>query len=239
MKIYYYCSYDDSPTGFHIGTLSSDSQKELCPLSEEGINSFIRYCLECSLVRSAFGVIPQSDKYFLLIKKMEAIKDNRKYYLNIAFEIDNLSEFVHMFYSNNKTQEELAEKISESVVNSISLDPKNAFGYQVLGKKLQEVRKSAWSCEDIKEILMDIKEENSAYFTLSTSTPDVEFLKDSLHLPEGDAYRFKQRSGKVWKLGKKASASVPLRHGITLAVITAILVVAVIAGYLLAPQSRN
>lgn len=210
MKLYYYCSYDGSPSGFRLGKAELNEENEIQELSDMQINPFIRRCFETGLVRSAFGKIPEGSgesKYFLIKKKLTGIKENCKYYMNIAIVCESWIEF-------NKLMQEggSKEQLTEAILRSIQQDKSSEYGYCIRNQQALEVFEQFFGtvCGSTKQYLDDIQKDNSIYFTLSSSSPDLESLEQSLKLNEvinNENKEIKKVEDKVYRYGKKTKAN--------------------------------
>ena len=99
MKIYSYCSYEGSPCGFILGSISFDPDRQYTHndrliLQKDGVLPLIQTTFECGIVDFVFGNLPDSDTYWIEIKNLNA-KDKKPYlYLNFAFETQRKEEYL-------------------------------------------------------------------------------------------------------------------------------------------------
>lgn len=115
MKLYSYCSYDGSPTGFRLGVCERGKvQGDMCALTESGIDPFVRACFVNGMVHSGLGKIPNREKesYFLLVKKLVDKQGDSQFYINLAVTADKWREIESMLNGDLKATEKLiAQKI--------------------------------------------------------------------------------------------------------------------------------
>ena len=100
MRAYVYCSYKFSPVGFQMGTITYDAaQSDFYFPNNTSLNDFVVNAFEQGFVSKAYGLIPDSTKYILLVKKLQKndVDDPTEgmidIYMNFAFEFDNFDEF--------------------------------------------------------------------------------------------------------------------------------------------------
>ena len=131
MKIYSYCSYEGSPCGFILGSISFDtdkqySQKDKLVLQKDGVLPLIQTTFECGIVDFVFGNLPDSDTYWIEVKNLNA-KDKKPYlYLNFAFETNRKEEYLTLLsgilYKYDNIQEFI--KILADFITLRNDDPK-------------------------------------------------------------------------------------------------------------------
>lgn len=185
MQIYYYCSYEGSPAGYHIGKIKGSScDKELQELSDDDINPFIRQCFENGMFRSGFGKIPEDtnaqQQYFLLKKKLTAMKENVKYYINFAIVTGNWEELKTLMEKEN-TEKEIVNNFLESIEPAPLFD----FGYRIRTAQLKKISSCGYGgiCEWINPKYLKIMEQSNALFIeTSKEKPDIEALEENLML---------------------------------------------------------
>ncbi len=241
MLIFYYCSYDGSPTGFHIGVIDdSIKQNKLQKLSEKKYkhSQFISNCLESGLVRSGFGRIPKTSSdetpaYFVLKKKLVNIINDCKYYMNIAIISWKWEEF-YKLVSGDLSEEELASKISKSII----INKECFFGYDIDISMLHEI--TTLSFKNVCNItnsnwIKHIQENDVMYLTLSQKMSDLSILKDSLGLTskEKGFGHIETESGIMVCYEKKSCASRILKIDFLLAIMVIILVLIILLQILL------
>lgn len=100
MRAYVYCSYKFSPVGFQIGTIKYDAaRKNFYVPTKNNLDNFVVKAFEEGFVRKVYGLIPNSDKYIFLVKKLQQnnVDDPNEgmidFYMNFAFEFDNSDDF--------------------------------------------------------------------------------------------------------------------------------------------------
>ena len=185
MIIYYYCSYDGSPTGFHIGSINAlEPQRNLKKIKDKS-GRFIERCFESGLVRSGFGVIPRKNPedqptYYIIKKKLRHKKEDCNYYINIAVTTDKWGEFEKLMEGNTSEEE-----LTINIMKSIELEKSNDFGYCINFETIPTIVNTSFRgvC-NVKndDWINNVKNKKTMYFMLSTSTPDLELLKSNLHL---------------------------------------------------------
>ena len=203
MQIYYYCSYEGSPAGYHIGRITDSScDNGLQELSIDKINPFIRQCFEIGMIRSGFGEIPGSvetpQQYFLLKKKLTAIKTNVKYYINFAIVTGDWEEFKTLMKKENTEAE-----IINNFLESIEPAPLFYFGYRIRTERLKKISSCGYGgiCEWINhKYLKMIEQSNALFIETSTDKPDIEALEQSLMLKSKIEDRNLERSKIAEKL---------------------------------------
>lgn len=210
MRIYYYCTYKNSPAGLHIGYIEYGNQGSgAYVLEDKEINPFIRKCLESGMVRSAFGAMPSREDgektYFLVKKKLRKKVDDVDYYMNIAIVCEAWEEFRHMMQEGTSE-----DKLASFIADSILIDTANEFGYRVDRAKAIPVAEAFYGnvCKCGAKMLVNIRLKNGIYFTLASAKADREALPESLGLPIGE---YTPRSagesfGETVYYGKKAQA---------------------------------
>ena len=142
MRIYYYCTYKNSPAGFHVGYIEYGQQGGgAYMLEDKEIDPFIRQWLESGMIRSAFGAMPSMEDgentFFLVKKKLRKKEDEVDYYMNIAIVCKTWEEFRHLMQEGT-SEDELASAIADS----IRIDTANEFGYCVDREKAVPVAKA-------------------------------------------------------------------------------------------------
>jgi len=183
LKIYYYCSYDGSPAGFHIGTIDCEKQPENIYQDLTEINSsipadnFIRLCFETGLVRRAFGAIPSNEdnihNYFILLKKLTGKKDGCNYYMNIAITTTDWEEFEALTRTGSSNNGQ--NNLPDAVLGTISTDKTNSFGYCINTSRLEDIQKiHSGSILGCKSPYIKLVKNENTFFILSSSTPSSE-----------------------------------------------------------------
>lgn len=141
MEVYYYCSYTGSTVGFQLGRLDFESGK----LSDEGIPPLIRRCFSRGMIRKACGVLPDTEKYFVLVKDLTAKKfaatDAEEYYLNIALVSEYVEDYQKWLSSGDMTQQAAADIIRDTI--SLHGDPK--FGFTICVDQIKKLNEIVWS----------------------------------------------------------------------------------------------
>ena len=181
MQIYYYCSYEGSPAGYHIGKVETSSYDiDLQEPSCDKINPFIQQCFENGIVRGGYGKIPESaDVYFLLKKKFTATKENVKYYINFAIVTDEWTEFEALMQKGNAETE-----IINNYLESIKPDTLFYFGYRIQTEKIKKISSCGYgSIFNINhDYLKMVKQKDAVFIETSTGVPDMETLEKNLQL---------------------------------------------------------
>lgn len=89
MITYVYCSYSGSPCGYRLGKFDSNQEKDIIRLDSEKINSAIIKVLKNDFIKTAYGNIPNTDEYIVVLKDLEFESKRdaevRKKYFNFAF----------------------------------------------------------------------------------------------------------------------------------------------------------
>lgn len=212
MQIYYYCSYEGSPSGYHIGKIQVDScTHELQELNNDKIHPFIRQCFEDGRIRAGFGKLPERDgnqqKYFLLKKKLNATRNGIKYYINFAIVTKIQAEFEKLMLKEGTEKE-----IINYFLESIEPDKLFYFGYRIRTEKIQKLsscgygKMFAYAKQDwIKKI-----EQNSALF-IETATEntdeEIKELEEKLELIEKNMERRITKKEKLLCYKKKIGTS--------------------------------
>lgn len=113
MRAYVYCSYKFSPVGFQIGTIKYDAaQKNFYVPTKNNLDNFVVKAFEEGFVRKVYGLIPNSDKYIFLVKKLQQnnVDDSNEgmidIYMNFALEFDNFGDFNNFCGNFNELLEE-------------------------------------------------------------------------------------------------------------------------------------
>ena len=181
MQIYYYCSYEGSPAGYHIGKVETSSYDiDLQEPSCDKINPFIQQCFENGIVRGGYGKIPESaDTYFLLKKKFTATKEKVKYYINFAIVTDEWTEFEALMQKENTETE-----IINNYLESIKPDTLFYFGYRIQTEKIKKISSCGYgSIFNINhDYLNMVKQKDAVFIETSTGVPDMETLEKNLQL---------------------------------------------------------
>ena len=89
MKIWLYCSYSGSPTGFRLGCIDSSGK-----LVNEKPHKLLDRCFSYQGITRAYGKIPDSSRY-IFFRPIERQKDD-SLFLNIGFESTDYSEYKHV-----------------------------------------------------------------------------------------------------------------------------------------------
>ncbi len=188
MRIYYYCTYKNSPAGFHVGYIEYGQQGGgAYMLEDKEIDPFIRQWLESGMIRSAFGAMPSMEDgentFFLVKKKLRKKEDEVDYYMNIAIVCKTWEEFRHLMQEGT-SEDELASAIADS----IRIDTANEFGYCVDREKAVPVAKAFYGnvCKCDAKMLENVRLKNGIYFTLASTKADREVLTKSLGIPTGE-----------------------------------------------------
>lgn len=157
MKVYSYCSYEGSPCGFILGSISFDTSKEYTNndkliLQKDGVLPLIQTTFECGIVDFVFGNLPDSDTYWIEVKNLNA-KDKKPYlYLNFAFETHRKEEYLTLLsgilhkYGN-------VQEFTRILANFITLqndDPE--FGLVINADAIQSFYRN---CREYKSALPD------------------------------------------------------------------------------------
>ena len=113
MRAYVYCSYKFSPDGFQIGTIKYDAaQKNFYVPTKNNLDNFVICAFEEGIVRKVYGLIPDSNKYIFLVKKLQQnnIDDPNEgmidFHMNFAFEFDNFNDYNNFCGNFNRLLEE-------------------------------------------------------------------------------------------------------------------------------------
>lgn len=182
MNLYYYCSYSESPVGYILGALAyAEDQTENYQLSAQDIPPLIRSCFESGAVRKAAGKL-ESGRYFLLIKKLTAKSGEGNaalnYYLNLALETEDFSQYKNWLRESGDSTESLAEAIRATM----ELDRTSEFGFSVRSAEaaglVQKSFRSLFPARLGREPI------ESLYLKLTSSQTDLEKLKEILDLPD-------------------------------------------------------
>ena len=123
MKVYSYCSYEGSLCGFVLGSFEFDTKKEYKQsrfiLQNENIPSIVQKILECGTVDFAFGNLPDSGVYWIVVKELNA-KDSKPYrYLNFAFITKDRQEYLTLLsgmFQGYQDTSTMIQQISEFIV---------------------------------------------------------------------------------------------------------------------------
>lgn len=142
MKIFFYSSIEGR--GFNLGFIDTDKiinnienviklEVVTKSLLEQYDFYLINQCFYYDLIESAFGKIPNTEKYIYLKKGLDGKKENKKFYLRICFETEIKDEYLKIeqffcnkkFKSNNEIQNEekkiaLYEELSKIVKIDLS-----------------------------------------------------------------------------------------------------------------------
>lgn len=233
MILYYYCSYDGSPVGFQIGFIdTSHTEDGLQKIPEQNYKKgiFIANCLECGLIQSGFGVVPQKDEekehlYFIIKKKLLFKENEKKYYINIAFITKQWNEFSALLDGDCPE-----DKITATIKSSIIINKDSVFGYKIDTSKVEDIL--ALSFKNVCGLVEDdwlkkIEQDNILYLTLSTASPDLESLKNMLGLKstEKEFFLLGKEGKRMVYYGKKDVASRSIIVSLLLAVIIIILII--------------
>lgn len=150
MKVYLYCSYTGSPVGFVMGVTERLSVGKWSPLNMNGIPKDIRGCFEHAIVRNAAGnfVLHKSesapdDRWIILLKnityRLPESEDNITYYINIAFETTDKSEYEKWIAPTEE------DKLGERVASCLDITKSSDFGYALKEENLSELANSPLS----------------------------------------------------------------------------------------------
>lgn len=178
MEVYYYCSYTGSPVGFILGKLSNVREtEEPLELSEEQIDPLIRSCFELGMVRGACGLLTEEPKsYFLLFKKLVARggQDALEYYLNIAFVTEDQQQYLQWLDVDGTVSKDVAQACRET----ISLNRKSDFGYDVNGRSLAALTKMKFG--SLLKNCRTAALEDGLYFELASHNADTDKVMQAL-----------------------------------------------------------
>lgn len=185
MQIYYYCSYDGSPSGYHIGKVEDSSyNNELQELSSDKIDPFIRQCFEHGTVRNGFGRIPDNEnmqsQYFLLIKRLSIVKNEVRYYINLAIVTDRWEQFEKLMRKEN-TEERIAAEILESMES----DNHSYFGYRIYTDRIQKISSCGYGeifAYKKQEYMKEIEQNKALFIETSVNGNEIEELERKLGL---------------------------------------------------------
>lgn len=202
MKLYYYCSYTESPVGYILGRLNYDScQTKNYRLSKENIPPLIRKCFESGIIRRAVGILPSESKstYFLLVKKLTAKtgegNDALNYYLNLALETEERAEFDNWLRKETTTAEELADAIKLT----IELDQTSDFGFTVRCSELKSLVQHSF-----RSLFPNVSLNDKAiYFKLSSAQIDSSRLKELIGIPYAEFSQIQGTEMWFYSDGKK------------------------------------
>ena len=230
MKVYYYCSYDGSPVGFHIGRVDySVPQENLLELKDKEIDPFIRCCFESGLIRSAFGKIPNNNNYFMLKKKLTGKKEEDSYYMNIAIISEDWDEFVQLMQAGSNEEE-----LSDAILDSIKLDKTSAFGYCIDTEKFSKIISMKYGkicgCND--NYLNQVKQQEAFFMTLSTATVDEDVLLNNLGLSkeiQNGLAELEKKSEKFFCYQKKRVVSNRYKYGLTVLLLMITIMATIVA----------
>ena len=223
MKLYCYCSYDGSPVGFQLGTCEwGGVQEEMCALSKNGIDPFVRACFENGLVRSGLGKIPNRERqaYFMLVKKLVGKKENVQYYINLAVTADEWNELEPLL---NGDLQGMAEEMTQRMQPAEG----NEFGYRLKANGWEKIIFGNL-CGCSENMKRDIAENEAMYLELRTVQAErLEILAQELGLMGQSSWELSPYEKNVARYGKKLLASKWGKMGRLLA--AAVLIVLILA----------
>lgn len=105
MITYVYCSYNGSPCGYRLGKFDSNQKKNIIRLDNEGINPVIIKVLKNDFIKTAYGKIPNTNEYIVVLKDLEYepqkdgdARDVSKKYFNFVFGFES-AELAYNFSS--------------------------------------------------------------------------------------------------------------------------------------------
>ena len=130
MRAYVYCSYKFSPAGFKMGTITYDAaQKDFYVPTNTNLDKIVVKAFEQGFVRKIYGRIPDSQKYILLVKKLQQndVEDPNEgtidVYMNFAFEFDSFGDFNNFCGNFNAlTNATAAEECAKFIVPDRNVD---------------------------------------------------------------------------------------------------------------------
>ncbi len=128
MRAYVYCSYKFSPVGFKMGTITySAAQKDFYIPTNTNLDKLVVKAFEQGFVRKIYGLVPDSQKYILLVKKLRQndVEDPNEgtidVYMNFAFEFDSFGDF-NNFCGNFNALSNAAEECAKFIVPDRNVD---------------------------------------------------------------------------------------------------------------------
>lgn len=203
MDIYYYCTYSRSPVGYVLGTLAyHPNQSSNYELKEENIEPLIRKCFEQGRVQKGFGLLPNSSKYFVLVKSLDAegtTDEDADYNMNIAFVTKDRETYRNLLREGNDQKQGIANALKETM----EINRKSDFGFTVRPRKLNELLEKSFRSlfdENDKSPVSHALEsaEPYTYFGLLSSQTDLDDLRKSLGLVEQDKALKWMPNSKKW-----------------------------------------
>lgn len=127
MKVYAYCSYKGSPTGYEIGTFVYDENKTGFYVPEKkDVDPIVRKALESGLVENVYGKLWNSNSYIMLIKNIRYVKPNSEDFGSIkygtfAFEFDSFDEYSAYSGLKNADKSRLAELLDKFLIPDVDI----------------------------------------------------------------------------------------------------------------------
>lgn len=166
MRAYVYCSYKFSPVGFQIGTIKYDAaQKNFYVPTQNNLDNFVIRAFEEGIVRKVYGLIPDSNKYIFLVKKLQQnnVDDPNEgmidFYMNFAFEFDNFNDYNNFCGNFNKLLEEgtAAEECAKFIVPDRQVETfALKINAEAFNSFIKEMLDKADGGQDAKKIFVDV-----------------------------------------------------------------------------------
>lgn len=183
MEIYYYCSYTGSPVGYRIGRLEyTGSVKTVCSPDSSGIHPLIEQCFYSGDVLKAYGRLPDSRQYFLLVKKLCAkgadSADSVDYYINFALVTEDEREYSGWMSRRGADERQV---IADKVRDTMQQDSKSDFGFSVRPDRIGEFAGMSF-CRLFERVETAPQGTDSVYLELRSHQTDLGGLQKALGL---------------------------------------------------------
>lgn len=131
--VHAYCSYKLSTSGFQYGTftITDHEGEETYFLSDENKDSIVSSAFDFGIVKRLKGRMPNKNSYIFLFKKLFYKYDSEHddvggdVSINMAFEFDDYTQFVHFFngFEQNEIEapSELARELADCIFPDITI----------------------------------------------------------------------------------------------------------------------
>lgn len=190
MRFYSYSSYENSKCGFvmcdcEISTVAGKFTNDLKISVDSEKNQIIKSFFECSQFDFAFGKIPDSSEYFILVKKIE-IKDHSPHlFFNFAFLTSDKSEYYHLLSGILKMYEDKGNVVC-TMSSFLEINKKETtVGFNAVHNKIMIFLKE---CFDIEVVIPKEYNKDDVIYMFRKMKPDhmkknrSSEIKESLNL---------------------------------------------------------
>lgn len=174
MKIWFYCSYFNSPVGFQLGFVNTTCLSE--HLEKGTPHRLLERCFSYQGVKEAYGKIPGTENY-VAVRPISGSADGRTY-LNFGFETNSMEEFRGVVAFLKKYRDRDVE-LFQKLLPGVSEDPSDStFGIRINIAHLKTILQEILSISNSEDISPDY-----GFFIQTKHESRGETLTSDLFLP--------------------------------------------------------